>query len=113
MQAAKIDEIAWIVEDVGEAVVRIERFRASLAIGEDDRVRNIVVIDETHRGSGLYRPLGGSEGEIVDGDRRLRRLGGAPGKEGESGRDRDKLYRTADHGDLPSTGQRGIGDGQR
>ena len=45
-KSAKIDEFARLVEDEGEAVVRIERLRADLAVREDDRVRNVVVIDE-------------------------------------------------------------------
>src|ERR1700730_2128786 len=49
----------------------VSNARTDLAVLENDQMRNIVVIDEQHLCAGFDRHLGGSEGEIVDGDARF------------------------------------------
>src|SRR3954466_1483476 len=77
MHRAEVRDIAFVVESMLVAVVRIERLGDEAVIAGRDRVRRLVVVDPDDRRPGCDRDLLRHEGELAYVDRgRLR------GKEG-------------------------------
>src|SRR3569623_2377250 len=49
VQGAEITELARLGEGETEAVAGVETLRLEAAVGRDDRMRNVVVVDPRHR----------------------------------------------------------------